>query len=192
MRHNSGWSVAISFVDPVTAISWRLGETGSFRETGFLDTLDSRTRRRMANPGFELDANQPATTIYIRAIDANGNPAGPFPIAFDPVAETTRGERRILDMTAGAWISFREYNGLLLYYTHLMSYRCAIRELRIGIDNTVPDKVVPLPPCDLKHPQEIPATAKGYMYLPPKTQTVTVELTYSDGSVSETKTYRKE
>jgi uncharacterized caspase-like protein/uncharacterized Zn-binding protein involved in type VI secretion len=37
MRHNSGWSVAFSFAEPVTGISWRLGETGNFRETGFID-----------------------------------------------------------------------------------------------------------------------------------------------------------
>src|SRR5207249_4310958 len=46
MRSNSGWSVALSFLDPVTAIAWRLGDTGPFKETGFLDTLDQRTRRR--------------------------------------------------------------------------------------------------------------------------------------------------
>jgi hypothetical protein len=191
MRSNSGWSVSVSFVDPVVAISWRLGETGPFKETGFLDTLDSRTRRRMANPSFELDPSTPASVIYIRAVDLNGNTAGPFPINFDPVAEGARGERRALEMTAGSWVMFRDYNGLLLYYTQLMSFRCAIRELRIGIDNSMPDKVVALPPCDPAHPQEIPADAKPYLQLPPKTQMVTVELTYVDGSTSETKTYKK-
>ncbi|HVH78316.1 MAG TPA: caspase family protein, partial [Stellaceae bacterium] len=122
MRSNAGWSVTVSFVDPVTAISWRLGETGSFKETGFLDTLDSRTRRRMANPSFELDPDAPAAVIYIRAVDLTGNSAGPFPIKFDPVVENSRGERRALEMTAGSWVMFREYNGLLLYYTQLMSF----------------------------------------------------------------------
>ena len=191
MRSNSGWSVTVSFVDPVTAISWRLGDTGQFKETGFLDTLDSRTRRRMANPSFELDPDTPAATIYIRAVDLNGNTAGPFPINFDPVTEGARGERRALEMTAGSWVMFREYNGLLLYYTQLMSFRCAIRELRIGIDNAMPDKVVALPPCDSAHPGEIPSDAKPYLQLPPKTQMVTVELTYVDGSTSETKTFKK-
>ncbi len=50
MRHNGGWSVTLSFADPVTAISWRFGENGNFKETGFLDTLDPRTRKRMPNP----------------------------------------------------------------------------------------------------------------------------------------------
>ena len=191
MRNSGGWSVTMSFLDPVTAISWRLGNDGPFKETGALDALDPRTRRRMANPTFELEKDQATATIQVRAIDANGNVAGPFPISFDPDAELARGDRRILEMTASDWVSFRQYNGLLLYYTQLISFRCAIREVRIGIDNTRPDKAIPMPPCDPLHYAEIPNDAKGYMNLPPTTQAVTVELTYRDGSVSETKTFKK-
>jgi hypothetical protein len=191
MRSNSGWSVTLSFIDPVTAIAWRLGETGNFKETGFLDALDARTRRRLANPNFELDADTPASVIQIRAVDITGRAMGPFPITFDPAAELARGDRRTLEMTAGAWLSFREFNGLLLYYTHLMSYRCAIREVRIGVDSTVPNKAIPLGECDPKHPYEIPAKAQPYLKLPPTTKMVSVELTYHDGSVSETKTFRR-
>src|ERR1700680_1465819 len=47
-RHNGGWTVVFSIADPTLGISWRMGEGGDFRETGFLDTLDPRTRKRMA------------------------------------------------------------------------------------------------------------------------------------------------
>jgi hypothetical protein len=191
MRNNTGWSVTLSFIDPVTAIAWRLGDTGDFKETGVLDALDPRTRRRIANPSFELDLDQPAAPIEIRAVDLQGRTAGPFPIAFDPAAELMRGDRRTLEMTASAWLSFREFNGLLLYYTHLMSYRCAIREVRIGIDSTVPNQPISLGECDPKHPYEIPAKAQPYLKVPPATKMVSVELTYRDGSVSETKTFRR-
>ena len=33
MRHNGGWSIAFSIADPTLAISWRLGESGEFKET---------------------------------------------------------------------------------------------------------------------------------------------------------------
>jgi hypothetical protein len=191
MRSNSGWSVSVSFVDPVVAISWRLGDTGEFKETGFLDTLDSRTRRRMANPSFQLDADTPASVLYIRAVDINGNTAGPFPIKFDPSVELQRGARRDLEMIAGSWVEFgKSQQDALLYITALVTYRCAIRELRMGIDNTEPDKVIPLPPCDPDNPYGVPNSFKPYLRLPLATKTVTVELTYSDGSVSETKTFR--
>jgi hypothetical protein len=72
-----------------------------------------------------------------------------------------------------------------------MSYRCAIREVRIGVDSAVPDKVLKMPPCDPRDPSAIPASALPYMKLAPTTQFVSVELTYRDGSVSEIKSFRR-
>ncbi|MGZ5873555.1 MAG: caspase family protein [Bradyrhizobium sp.] len=190
-RHNGGWTVVFSIVDPTLGISWRMGDNGEFRETGFLDTLDPRTRKRMPNPAIELAADAPAATIQVRYVDASGDLQGPFPIKFDPEAALIRDQRKILDMTATSWLSFREFNGLLVYYTHLMSYRCAIREVRIGIDSAVPDRVLKMPPCDPKDPSAIPHDAQPYLKLAPSNQFVSVELTYRDGSVSEIKSFRR-
>jgi hypothetical protein len=190
-RHNGGWSIVFSIADPTLGISWRMGDAGDFRETGFLDTFDPRTRKRMPNPSIELAADAPAATIQVRYIDASGEMQGPFPIRFDPEAALLRDQRKILDMTATSWLSFRDFNGLLVYYTHLVSYRCAIREVRIGIDSAMPDKVLKMPPCDMRDPNAIPTGAQLYMKLPPTTQFMSVELTYRDGSVSEIKSFRR-
>lgn len=190
-RHNGGWTVVFSIADPTLGISWRIGDGGDFRETGFMDTLDPRTRKRMPNPSIELPADAPAATIELRYVDSQGEMQGPFPIKFDPDAALIRDQRKILDMTATSWLSFREFNGLLVYYTHLMSYRCAIREVRIGIDSAVPDKVLKMPPCDQRDPVAIPSNAQTYLKLAPQTKAVSVELTYRDGSVSEIKTFRR-
>jgi hypothetical protein len=190
-RHNGGWTVVFSIADPTLGISWRMGDSGDFRETGFLDTLDPRTRKRLPNPSIELASDAPAATIQVRYVDAQGELQGPFPIRFDPEAALLRDQRKILDMTATSWLSFREFNGLLVYYTHLMSYRCAIREARVGIDSVVPDKVLQMPPCDPKDPSAIPYEAKPYLKLAPSVKSVSVELTYRDGSVSEIKSFRR-
>ncbi|WP_334420522.1 MULTISPECIES: caspase family protein [unclassified Bradyrhizobium] len=190
-RHNGGWTVVFSIADPTLGISWRIGDSGDFRETGFMDTLDPRTRKRMPNPSVELPADAPAAVIQVRYVDTNGELQGPFPIRFDPEAALIRDQRKILDMTATSWLSFREYNGLLVYYTHLMSYRCAIREVRVGIDSAVPDKVLKMPPCDTRDPIAIPREAQPYLKLAPATRSVSVELTYRDGSVSEIKSFRR-
>ena len=108
-----------------------------------------------------------------------------------PKPRCIRDQRKILDMTATSWLSFREFNGLLVYYTHLMSYRCAIREVRVGIDSAVPDKVLKMPPCDPRDPSVIPHDAQPYLKLAPATKSVSVELTYRDGSVSEIKSFRR-
>jgi uncharacterized caspase-like protein len=190
-RHNGGWTVVFSILDPTLGISWRMGEAGDFRETGFLDTLDPRTRKRMPNPSIELSADAPAATLQVRYVDLSGEMQGPFPIKFDPEAALIHDQRKILDMTATSWLSFREFNGLLVYYTQLMSYRCAIREARVGIDTAVPDKVLKMPPCDPRDPSVIPGDAVPYLKLPPATKSVSVELTYRDGSVSEIKSFRR-
>jgi hypothetical protein len=190
-RHNGGWTVVFSIADPTLGISWRMGDAGDFRETGFIDTLDPRTRKRMPNPSIELAADAPAATIQIRYVDVSGELQGPFPIRFDPEAALIRDQRKILDMTATSWLSFREFNGLSVYYTHLMSYRCAIREVRVGIDSAVPDKVLKMPPCDPRDPSAIPHDSQPYLKLAPATKSVSVELTYRDGSVSEIKSFRR-
>jgi caspase domain-containing protein len=190
-RHNGGWTIVFSIVDPTLGISWRMGDAGDFRETGFLDALDPRTRKRMPNPSIELAADAPAATIQVRYVDASGELQGPFPIEFDPEAALIHDQRKILDMTATSWLSFREFNGLLVYYTHLMSYRCAIREVRVGIDSAVPDKLLKMPPCDPRDPSVIPHDAQPYLKLAPSTRFVSVELTYRDGSVSEIKSFRR-
>ncbi|MGY3550893.1 hypothetical protein ACVW0W_006660 [Bradyrhizobium sp. USDA 4469] len=182
--------MTFSFADPTLGVSWRMAGNGDFRETGFMDTLDPRTRKRMPNPSIELPADAPAGTIEVRYVDASGDMQGPFPIKFDPEAALIRDQRKILDMTATSWLSFRQFNGLLVYYSHLVSYRCAIREVRIGIDTAVPDKVLKLPPCDLRDPSAITAGMLLYEKLPPATQFMSVELTYRDGSVSEVKSFR--
>lgn len=189
-RHNGGWTVSFSLLDPAVGISWRMGE-GEFRETGFLDALDPRTRKRIPNPSIQLPPDTPAGTIEIRYVDTQGETQGPFPIKFEPEAALIRDQRKILDMTSTSWLSFREFNGLLVYYTHLMSYRCAIREAKIGIDSAVPDKVLKLPPCDMRDPVAIPSDATPYLKIPGSVKSVSVELTYRDGSVSEIKTFRK-
>lgn len=191
MRHNGGWSIAFSIADPTLAISWRLGESGEFKETGFTDALDPRTRRRMPNPSIELPNDAPAATIQVRYVDPTGQMQGPFPIKFDPEAALIASHRKLLDMTSNSWLTFGGYSGPLVYYSQILSYRCAIREMRVGIDTTVPNQVVKIPPCNPKDPSAIPENAASYMKIPATTRSVSVELTYQDGSLSEIKNFRR-
>src|ERR1700737_559297 len=93
-RHNGGWTIVFSIADPTLGISWRMGDAGDFRETGFIDTLDPRTRKRMPNPSIELAADAPAATIQVRYVDTANDLQGPFPIKFDPEAALIRDQRK--------------------------------------------------------------------------------------------------
>jgi hypothetical protein len=185
-RGNSDWSVYFSFADPVTAISWRLGESGPFRETGFLDSFDPRTRKRMANPTIVLPPDTPATTIYVQYIDVNGNSVGPFPIRFEPRAAMERGFKKILNGLS-SWVELRldYHRQTVVEFGSLMTWRCAIREVRFGVDTPVPDRTFALPPCDMKNPTETPYGAVSTLKVAPTTKSVSVQLIYADGTTSE-------
>ncbi|MFC5556960.1 caspase family protein [Methylobacterium iners] len=190
-RSNSGWQATISLPEPAIGLSWRLGESGAYADTDLLDVIDQRTGRRMPNPSFHLDVGTAAATIYLRYVDAAGVTVGPFPIAFDPRVALVRDQRRIIEMVGGSWLEFRNFNGVLLYYTSLVSYRCAIKELRIGLDRPEPDRVVVLPPCDEANPFAIPSSFVPYLKAPPGTRSASAQIVYADGSVSAVKQFRR-
>jgi hypothetical protein len=185
MRSNSGWSASFSFADPITEIQWGVTKDGPFESTGFLPTYDPLTRRRMANPGVELDGSE--SVIYVRYADLQGNWIGPFAVPFNPLAELQRSERAILETTTGAWLAFRHDVPKILYYTHLSGYRCAIREFRIGIDKPVPDRSVKLAPCNMGLPTDVDT----HVWIDPKVMSASVQLVYQDGSVSKVRIFRR-
>lgn len=191
MRSNAGWQATVSLPEPAVALSWRFGETGAYQDTGFLDVIDQRTGRRVPNPSIPLDADAPAGTLNLRYVDAAGVTVGPFPIAFEPRSALVREQRRIIETVAGSWLSFRDFNGVLLYYTALVSYRCAIKELRIGLDRPEPDRVIALPPCDEANPFAIPGDFTPYLKAPAGTRSASAQIVYRDGSVSAVKLFRR-
>jgi len=186
---SSGWSANISFADPVTEIQWSLAQDGPFESTGFLPTYDPQTRRPMANPAIEVDANVPA--IYVRYADTQGAWIGPFAVAFDPQAEIERFYRSILETTSGSWLAFRHDAPELLYFSHISSYRCAIREFRIGIDKPTPDRVVEQAPCNMRDPAATPDDFDTTVTISPAVALVSAQIVYRDGSVSKVKLYRR-
>ncbi len=151
----------MSLPEAAIQFGYRVGESGEFTDNGTLDVLDERTGKRMPKTHFELDGDQATTTLYVTWRDKRGEEAGIFPISFDPDAELKAGQKSILKDTASSWIAFREYEGLLVYFSHLMSYRCAIKSVRYGLDGAPPDTAYPLPPCDPDNPYALPADVRA-------------------------------
>lgn len=53
----------------------------------------------------------------------------------------------ILGMTRANWVAVREYDGQdLIYFTHLLAWRCGLHEIRYAI-NDGPMQVWDMPPC---------------------------------------------
>jgi hypothetical protein len=189
MHSNAGWSANYSFADPVTELQWSLAQEGPFESTGFLPMFDPQTRRPMANPAIEIESA--ASTIYVRYADLQGNWVGRFAIPFRPEMELQRSFRSILETTAGVWLAFRHDALDILHYTHLSSYRCAIRELRIGLDKLTPDQVVRLAPCNMRDPVATPPDTDTHLYIDPAARFATAQIIYMDGTVSKVRIFRR-
>ena len=188
-RSNSGWMVNVSLPEAATQFGYRIGEKGAFTDAGALDVLDQSTGVRMPKTTFEMPPDQGKTTIYVTWRDKRGEQADIAPINFDPSAALADEQKKILEQFWTSWIAFREWQGMTVYFTHLVTYRCAVRKVRYGLGDGPVDRVFKLPPCDAADPNSVPENATLYMKVPPKTASMQVQLTYVDGSQSETRMF---
>jgi hypothetical protein len=185
LRSNSGWTASISLPEPAIAISYRIGRDGAFDDLGLMDFLDQRTGRRMPNINITMSPSQAATVIEVKYQRASGEEMGPFPIRFEPENALFDMQKKTLDQLWPSWAAFRDFDAQrLLYFTTLISYRCAISEVRYGLDNAQPLKRFDLPPCDTKDPYSIPENAKIWTNVPVKTSGINIQLYWRDGTKS--------
>ncbi|MDQ2095299.1 hypothetical protein [Rhodalgimonas zhirmunskyi] len=118
--------------------------------------------------------------------------SGEAPVATARVAEaqtpsgkflTATEVKPILMATRGNWVAVREYDGRdLIYFTHLLSWRCGLYEVKYSINGGQLQEW-PLPPCltDTNAPNAIPTEAKIYEGHPLGSITsVDIELLYDD------------
>jgi Caspase domain len=188
-RSNSGWMVNVSLPEVATQFGYRIGDKGEFTDAGLLDALDQRTGTRMPKTSFEMAPDQGKTTIYVTWRDKRGEQADIVPINFDPSSALADEQKKILEQFWTGWVAFRKYNGMLVYFTHLVTYRCAIKEVRYGLGDGPVDKIFKLPPCDPADPNSVPDGATLHMKVPPKTSSMQVQLTYADGTTSPARSF---
>jgi hypothetical protein len=102
---------------------------------------------------------------------------------------TTAAEvRPILEATRANWVAVREYDGKdLVYFTHLIAWRCGLAEVKFTINDASDIYVWPMEPCYENTAQ--PNAIKAEEYLPyvelplGAAQTIAVVMTLDDGSV---------
>lgn len=191
-RHNSGWTITISTPEPAVSVAYRVGDIGEFKDTGQLDILDPRTGQRMPKSQITLSGKAETTIIHVKYRTADGNFVGPFPIRFDPEVALFDSQKKTLEDLWPSWIEFGGYNKPLAYTTTMMSYRCAIAEVRYGLDGAKPLTRINMPPCDMKDPHAIPDDVDPYLEIPAKTKSMSLQITWRDGTQSEVNTIERD
>ncbi|MGH1350810.1 MAG: hypothetical protein ACRBBN_08385 [Methyloligellaceae bacterium] len=185
-RHNAGWNATLLMQEDAKEIFYRVGNEGDFKSTGLTEVISQKTGFPVPKIYFPLAANTKPGVIQVKYTDAGGESRGPFNLEFNPNAALFKSQKDILGQTRTSWVSYRDFDGkLLVYFTHMISYRCALKEVRYSIDNSDLDKVFPVPECDPKNPYSVPTDSKIYMEAPKDTKFFTVQVTYHDGTKSE-------
>ena len=98
-----------------------------------------------------------------------------------------------LEATKRNWVAFRNYNGRqLVYFTHLMSWHCAITSIRYRYNGENDWNTWPVPECNEDLPYAVnPETDKLYeRFKLGAIKTVTVEVTLKDGQVLSVRAYK--
>ncbi len=103
--------------------------------------------------------------------------------------------RQQLDETMSHWLQVTHtvpLNDTTVNFNQLLLCSAAIREIRYGLDRAKPDQVFPLPAKATTYPAPIGIATKIAVDGPATLQFVSVQLVYSDGSMSPVEVYRTE
>ncbi len=107
---------------------------------------------------------------------------------------TAEEVKPILNATKASWIAVREYDGQdLLYFTHLLAWRCGLSGLLYTINDAEPMLNWNLTPCNEDSPTPAAILEDQAIYLAQplnSIQTITVQITYDDNT-TDTVTYAR-
>lgn len=181
MRSNSGWMILLR-----SATGWEEVQTRPQQSRSTWTTAQEHEGGYYHAAFAELPEH---ARLEVRGILPDGAIRGPYVLRLNTLEALQQQAMDALRMTPASWLVLQpgvtddgRYN---LYFTHVLSWRCGLREVRYSIDSEALDEYYDLPPCDPEDPMAIRDTSNLYHTLPGKPRFVAVQLRYADGSVSD-------
>jgi hypothetical protein len=179
-----GWAVIFTLTDfKAKELFYKLDGKGDFQSTGHLPYKNAQTGLPTVNTHLPLPNLAPGEhTIEVKYVDKNEKANGPYTLKFATGDEQLAQGKMALNMTAGSWLMFRDYDGkVLLYFTALLSYRPIIKEIRYSVNSDALDRTFTFKPSDKMYEigDELP-----YLAVPKDSEYATVQVTYKDGTKS--------
>jgi hypothetical protein len=179
-----GWAVIFTLTDfKAKELFYKLDGKGDFQSTGQLPYKNPQTGLPMINTHVPLpNLASGEHTIEVKYVDKNEKTNGPYTLKFSTGDEQLAQGKMMLNMTAGSWLSFRDYEGkVLLYFSGLLSYRPIIKEIRWSLNNDKLDRTFAFKPSTKMYEigDELP-----YLAVPADAEFANVQVTYKDGTTS--------
>jgi len=179
-----GWAVIFTLTDfKAKELFYKLDGKGDFQSTGQLPYKNPQTGLPMINTHLPLpNLASGEHTIEVKYTDKNEKTNGPYTLKFSTGDEQLAQGKMMLNMTAGSWLSFRDYEGkVLLYFSGLLSYRPIIKEIRWSLNNDKLDRTFAFKPSTKMYEvgDELP-----YLAVPADAEFANVQVTYKDGTTS--------
>ena len=120
---------------------------------------------------------------------------GPAPVVAQGKFLTAAEVKPILTATKGNWIAVRKFNGQdLLYFSHLLAWRCGLSAVSYAINTEEPLIEWPLTPCNEDSPTPAAIGEDQLIYTDQplgSISTVTVRITYDDDTTDQVTFERK-
>ncbi|ROU00228.1 hypothetical protein EAT49_13305 [Histidinibacterium lentulum] len=102
----------------------------------------------------------------------------------------------ILAATRGSWVAVREWEGQdWVYFTHLLSWRCGLHEIRFGLNGAPPEEILEMEPCheETMQPNALISDLPIWRTYPPgSVQSITMEVTFDDNTTERHEVTRAE
>jgi len=184
LRSNSGWSFNTSSIDVITELLYRFEGDDKFTSTGFLNYLDPRTGKKMANPVINAPPDLGKTKIYFKYKGLGGEEQGPFEVVFDPGSALVDQTISMLKQIPGSWATYRFFQERGMFYLRPTS-GCGVDKVIYAWDNDkILDKEFSIIECDSDNPYAHPPDYINYLYAPTGTKFIAVQVFFKDGTKS--------
>lgn len=135
---SSGWVLNLDILggEPIKEVFYRFAEDDTFRSTGFTQARDPRTGLARPRSFVEVPLFTGTRTLLVRYTDSADRESGPCTVILDAARLIVAETKNILEMTASSWVAFREFpeGRMLLYFSHLLSYKNGLKEIRYSVD----------------------------------------------------------
>ncbi len=184
---NSGWLWTFEILthEPVTEIFYRFAEENLFTSTGFSQVRDRRTGLPQPKWYLEVPLFTGTRTLFVKYTTSVGGEHGPYTLLVDALQYIAAETKAVLDATGSAWVAFREYpeGRLLLYFTHLVSYKNGLKQIHYSVDDqSLSHGVRFTPDWSGSGAPGIGEDDETYVEIPMSSAYVEIKLVFVDGS----------